>query len=222
MASRKVKIRYKRLLIFLLICVCFGFLVYKFLTLPITNIYVSGNKYFNDQYIIELSGLQNYPNAFFNFSNKIESKINENIYIKEVVVRKKWFTKIYIDVVENRPLFYDEINKKTVLLNGESSNDKFDIPILLNKIDDDIYNEFLEYFSKIDFDVFAIISEIKYVPNDVDNKLFLCTMKDGNYVYFDFDKIDSLNKYLDIVIQFNNRKGILYLNSGEYFKILDN
>ena len=45
-------------------------------------------------------------------------------------------------------------------------------------------------------------------------------MNDGNYVYLTLNKFLKINSYLDIVKEFNNKKGILYLDSGEYFKIL--
>ena len=47
-------------------------------------------------------------------------------------------------------------------------------------------------------------------------------MNDGNYVYINLDKFESINRYSEMVTMFDNHKGILYLDSGEYFKILDN
>lgn len=222
MARKKCKIRYKRLLIFLLVIVVIVLFLMKLFSLKITNIYVSGNSYFSDQYILELAQLENYPNAVTSFSSSIESRISENDYIDKVKVSKKGITKVYIDVVENRPLFYDEIKGKTVLLDGSHTSDVFDVPILINGVDSDIYDEFLSSVSIIDSKVFEVISEFRYTPNDVDKELFLITMKDGNYIYVNLNKFDSINKYLDIVVNFNNYKGILYLDSGEYFKILDN
>lgn len=222
MARKKCRIRYKRLCVFLLILIVIVFLIMKLFNLKITNIYISGNNYLNDQYILELSKLDDYPRAITVFSNSMESKISEDNYITSVKVSKKGFTKIYIDVVENRPLFYDEIKGETVLLDGKKSSLVFDVPVLVNNVDSDIYDEFLDCVSKIDLNVFDIISEFKYTPNDVDKELFLITMKDGNYIYVNLNKFESVNRYLDVVVKFNNHKGILYLDSGEYFKILDN
>jgi hypothetical protein len=44
-------------------------------------------------------------------------------------------------------------------------------------------------------------------------------MNDGNLVYITVSKTDLLNKYLNIVKKLNNKKGILYLDSGNYFEI---
>lgn len=220
MKRRKCRIKYKKLLFFILVLFIIIFCLFKFLSLNITNIYVFGNEFLSDQYIIELAHLEDYPNAFSSFSETIESRISKNNNIRAVKVYKKGFTKVYIEVFENKPLFYDEINKCIILMDGSKSSELYDVPVLVNVIDDSIYNEFLSKFSNIDKSVLNVISEIKYDPNEVDKELFLMTMKDGNYVYVNLDKFDSINNYLNIIIQFNNNKGILYLDSGEYFKIL--
>ena len=44
-------------------------------------------------------------------------------------------------------------------------------------------------------------------------------MNDGNYVYLTLDKFNKIDKYLEIIKSFNNKKGILYLDSGEYFEV---
>ena len=86
-------------------------------------------------------------------------------------------------------------------------------------------DEFMTKFLSLDRNVIYRISEIKYDPNNVDSERFLLTMNDGNFVYLTlayFDKMNSyVNIHLDIVSKYGNKKGILYLDSGEYFKILE-
>ena len=216
------KIRYKRLIIFLIFVLIICFLVFKALTLRITNIHVSGNLYLSDQEVIEIAKLSNYPRAFFTYSNIVEANINKNSFIESSSVKKKGFSKIYIDVVENRPLFYDQVNNKTVLKDGSTISEKYNVPNLVNSVDSSVYSMFLSQLSLIDLPVFNNISEIEYSPNSVDSNLFLFTMNDGNYIYINLEKFESVNKYFDMVVNFNNHKGILYLDSGEYFKILEN
>jgi len=222
MAHKRFRIRYKRLIIFIVCVLIFVFFLLELFSIRITNIYVNGNYYLSDQEIIEMGNLQNYPRALFVFSNSLESGIGKNQYVSSVHVNKKGFTKIYIDVVENRPLFYDEKSNKTILKDGSSVSELFNIPTLVNSVDSSIYDSFLNQLSLIDFVVFNNISEIEYSPNEVDNELFLFTMNDGNYIYANLDKFVNINKYFDMIVNFNNHKGILYLDSGEYFKILDN
>lgn len=216
------KIRYNRLISLLVIILILVIILVKLFSLKITNIYVNGNIYLSDQDIIELANLQNYPSAIMTFSKSLESSINKSQYINSVKVKKNKLTYIYIDVIENRPLFYDEINAKTILMDGSSVYDIFNIPTLVNIVDSEVYNKFLTQLSLIDLTVYDTISEIEYSPNEVDNELFLFTMNDGNYIYVNLDKFNNINKYFDMVINFNNHKGILYLDSGEYFKILEN
>ena len=216
------RIRYKRLVLFLLIVFILVLISFKFLTLKITNIHVDGNIYFSDQEIIELAKLSNYPSSFFTFSKRVEYNLEKNQLIEKAHVNKKGFTKVYIEVIENRPIFYDQVNNKTILKDGSSVDEKYNVPSLSNVVSKDVYGEFLSQFSKINYDVFNNISEIEYSPNSVDNRLFLFTMNDGNYIYVNLNKFESVNKYFDMIVNFNNHKGILYLDSGEYFKILEN
>ena len=222
MKGKKFKIRYKRLFLFLIILIIIALIALFFINLRITNIYVSGNYYLSDQDVIELSKIQNYPRTLFNSSFDIKRRLNSNSYIKSVKVNKKFLTQVYIEVVENRPLFYSDLKKKTVLLDGTLVDDYFNVPILTTDVSNDIYDEFLKKLSLIDMSVFDNISEISYTPRDVDKELFLFSMNDGNYISVNLNRFESVNKYYDVVVKFNNHKGILYLDSGEYFKILDN
>mgnify|MGYP006892043037 FL=1 len=44
-------------------------------------------------------------------------------------------------------------------------------------------------------------------------------MNDGNMVYITVSKAELLNKYVEIIKKVDNKKGILYLDSGNYFEI---
>lgn len=222
MKGKKFKIRYKRLFLFLIILFVIGIILFYFINLKISNIYVSGNSYLSDQDIIEIAKIDKYPRTLFNSSFDIKRRLVSSNYIESVKVNKKFLTKVYIEVIENKPLFYSEILKKTVLKDGCLVSDKFNVPILTTDVSKDIYDEFLEKFSKIDSVVFDNISEVSYTPRDVDKELFMLTMNDGNYISVNLNRFDTVNKYFDMVIKFNNHKGILYLDSGEYFKILGN
>lgn len=216
------KIRYKRLIILFVILAFIFLICFKLFTFRITNIFIDGNLYLSDQDIIESANLSNYPRAIFTFSNSIKSDIVKNKFVKSVDVHKKGLTRVYISVVENKPLLFDQVSNKTILSDGTSVDEKFNVPVLVNNIDSSIYEAFLEQFSLIDVDVFNSISEVEYTPNSVDDKLFLFSMNDGNYISVNLDKFSSVNKYFDMVVNFNNHRGILYLDSGEYFKILEN
>ena len=187
--------------------------------MPLSNIYIKGNYYLTDQEVIENAKIDNYPSTFKNLSSTLEKRLEKNILIKEAKVSKKMFTQVSITIIENKPLFFNQSTNKTVLLDSGESETVFDVPILINYVPDVIYDEFIRKMGKINIDVLNKISEIKYDPDEVDDSRFLFTMTDSNYVYVTLNKLEKVNNYNDIVKQFDNKKGILYLNSGGYFEI---
>lgn len=220
--KKRFKLKIHTILIALLFLYLFGYLIYYIINKPISNIYISGNTYYSDWDIIKMAGLSEYPASLLNPGSTIEKRLEKDILIGDVTVKKTFFTRVYIEIKENKPLFYDNNLGKTVFADKETSTDKYDTPVLVNEMTDDIYNELIENMNEISTDVFRKISEIKYDPDDVDKERILFTMTDGNYVYVTMLKFDLINDYNDIVKEFDNKKGILYLNSGGYFKIVEN
>ena len=134
---------------------------------------------------------------------------------------EKSFRKIYIKIKENYGLFYNSSIKKTIMFN-EKKSDITNVPILVNYVTEKVYDLFVDKMKLLDRDIINRISEIKYDPNSVDEERFLLTMSDGNYVYITLEKIETMNNYVDIIKTFDNKKGILYLDSGEYFEVFEN
>jgi cell division septal protein FtsQ len=93
------------------------------------------------------------------------------------------------------------------------------VPTLINYVTSDVEKDFVKKLNRIDDNIIKLVSEIEYTPNDFDQKRFLLYMNDGNLVYVTVTKLELLNKYVDIVKQLNNKNGILYLDSGNYFEI---
>ena len=199
-----------------------SFFTIKIFNSNIKNIYVKGNEFLTDQQIIDIAKISNYPSSINNLSVTIENRLESDKYILSADVTKSNLTsKITIDVKENYPLFYYQVEDKIILYNGDKVTDKFVVPTVINQIPNTIYDEFLEKIKKVDKDILYRMSEIEYCPNDVDQERFFILMNDSNYVYLTLDKFLSVNKYLNMVKSFNNKKGILYLDSGEYFDVFD-
>lgn len=219
--KKKRKIRYDRILIFLVIII-FIVISFTFLfNLKISNIYILNNSFLTDQEIIEIAGISDYPETLKNLSSQIEDRLKNNIYIKDVKVYKKGLTKVYIDVVENKPLFYYESSKKIILTDGRETDEKFVVPTVINYITDNYYNDFIKEIANIDENILKRISEIQFSPNDVDDNRFLLTMTDGNYVYVNISTFNKLNKYISIIEELPNKNGILYLDYGNNFEIIE-
>ena len=219
--AKKKRLRLKKKNLFLLFCFFTMFLLSLafMMDIKINNVIVKGNILYEDYDIIKKAHLENYPSSLSNLSFNIKKVLEKDPYVKKAKVYKTSLTKVVIVVEENLPLFYYLPTKKTVLMDKTQTDDNFPVPTVINYVPDKIYELLLEKISSADYDIIKRISEIKYDPNEVDDERFLFTMNDGNYIYITLEKIDKINKYLDIIKSFNNKKGILYLDSGEYFEV---
>ena len=216
----KKKFNFKKFLIVLLVLYLFGFLIYKIVVSPVRNIFIENNKYLTDQEVIDSSSLRKYPSFLLTSKYTIKKKLLKNELIKNVKITKKPFGVITINVEENTPLFYYDKKEKTVLEDGKLINkNDFQIPVLINTVSDDIFNKLVEKYDVIDENIRLMISEIEYYPNDIDKERFILTMNDGNYVYITLYKTYLVNDYIKILSTLENKKGILYLDSGNYFEI---
>lgn len=221
--KKKLKIRYGRIVIALVIIV----LLYLFLSYcyyaPIQNIIIKNNHFLTDQQIIDAAGIRTYPSNFQNSSSKIKKRLEKNTYIKKVKIDKNLFGKVTITVEENYPLFYYQPNNKTVLRNGEEVTNLFDIPLVINYIPNTKYEQFFSHMQEVSSDILLRISEIKYVPNTVDDGRFLLSMSDGNYVYLTLSRFSLINRYVEIISkdEFIGKKGVLKLDAGNSFEILE-
>ena len=187
----------------------------------IKNISVSGNQFLSDQEVIELAGLEDYPSTFTHFSFQIKQALEDDVFVKSATVSKSWLYDVHITIEENRPLFYDTTKQKTILESGDEADGSFDVPTLVNYTPDTIYSKLIQKMKDLDTDIIRRISEMQYDPNDVDPNRFLFTMDDGNYVYLTANQLSNINNYVTIISKFSGKKGILYLDSGEYFQVME-
>ncbi len=222
--KKKKKNKKKIILKILIIIIILGSLTFYFKNMKIKNIYVTGNNNLKDQEIIELAGINNYPNLFQISSRKIEKKIKLNPLIDSVKVKKTFFGKITINIKEYNLLLKNEIDNTIYLDNGQKITNDINIiglPTLTNDVDKDILNNFLKKLNTINKDILSKISEITYSPNEYDKDLFLFLMNDGNYVYITTTRLDNINKYENVLLELEGKKGIIYLDSGNHFEILE-
>lgn len=222
--KKKKKNKKKIILKILIIIIILGSLIFYFKNMKIKNIYVTGNNTLKDQEIIELAGINNYPNLFQISSKKIEKKIKLNPLIDSVKVKKTFLGKITINIKEYNLLLKNEIDNTIYLDNGQKITNDINIiglPTLTNDVDKDILNNFLKKLNTINKDILSKISEITYSPNEYDKDLFLFLMNDGNYVYITTTRLDNINKYENVLLELEGKKGIIYLDSGNHFEILE-
>ncbi len=215
--KKKVKIRYDRIIMVLIILIIIGFIIYKYFDRNLKNIYISGNTYLSDQTIIKIAKINNYP-KMININNlNIKEKLLENSYIDDVDISKK-STELHIKIKEAHPIYLDSNTNKTILSNGNSVDDIYILPTLINYVPDTIVKDFNKAMGNVKNEILIKISEIKYDPN-IDSERFLLTMTDGNYVYININRFDLINNYLTIISNFKDQKGIVYLDSGSHFEL---
>ena len=217
----KKKLKVKNILVTIVILFLLASTIIDLTKLPVKNIYVTGNDILNDKTIIELADLTEYPPYLNTYFTNIENKLLKNEYIKSVNIKRTLSRKIYIEIEEYKPIC---IYKNELVLSSTSKvENTYNIdyvPYVINDIDN-IYDKFITKFSKVEKENLLKISHIEYKPNDVDKERFLLYMTDANYVYITLSKIDKLNKYNSIVQELDNKKGIIYLDSGDYVEIKD-
>lgn len=220
---KRRKLRFGRVFMVFLALVSLYFIGVQIWKIPIRTIFVSGNTILTDQQVIELAHLENYPTYLGTWKGKVVTLLKENVYIKDATVKKKGFREFYIKIEENIPLFYDASKEKTILKDGTEVEERFTVPTLLNYVPDTLYELLKEKVELLDKSVYVRISEMKYDPNEVDDKRFSLTMNDGNMVYVTLKTFEKLNSYVnilkEIVAKYENKKGTLYLDEGEYFKV---
>ena len=219
--KRKLKVFWLLLIVFVPIGLFFG--VFSYLKLPISNLTVRGNNYLEDDYILKLAGVYDYPSFWLTKLRKGENNLEKSNYIVKADIKRKFFHVVEINVVENRALFVKTTDNKIVFSDNSEVNirDKysFRVPRLLNYVPDTKYKSFIKGMKNIDENILAKISDIEYVPNDLDKDWFLFYMDDGNMVYLTLTKFKMINYYNDVLEQLEDRKGILYLDNGNHFQI---
>lgn len=221
--KKKIRIRILPIVIIIFILTLLSGSVYLLSLIPIKNIYISGNNYLKDQEIIELAKIENYPSFLKTRTKDMKKNIKKSPYVKSVTIKKKILGIVEIQMEEYNILFRKEENNKIVLEDKEEliDNEKYQVPILLNYIPDTKYDSFIKGMNQVTPSIKNQISEIRYYPNTQDEDRFLLYMNDGNYVYLTLTKFKQVNYYEDVLEKLDGKKGILYLDSGNHFKIME-
>ena len=219
--KRKKKFNFKKFAIFTLIVIIIYIIIRVLFNIRTKNIIILNNNHYSDEDIIEVSNIENYPKFILLSKNKIKNKIKKLDLIEDVTIKKKIGFILEIDVKEKKILYY--VRSKEEYMASDYNTYKIDnlvgYPTLINYVPSDIEEAFVNKFKDIDNNVISLISEIEYSKTNFDDKRFLLYMNDGNEVYVTISRLDLLNKYIEIIQKVNNKKGILYLDSGNYFEI---
>ena len=224
--KKKKRLKLIPFLLFVLVITGTFFLVDVLLDTRVENIVIKGNKIVTDQQIIDEAGLSNYPSFYKTTSYNIKKALEKNSFIKEVKIKRSFYHVITIEVSEYKVLLKKETTGKLVLENmNEVTTDQeipYTVPRLVNDVPKDKYSKLLKNLLKVKKSVRSSISEFYYDPNEFDKDRFLLYMDDGNSVYLTLTKFRMINYYNDVLPQLDGKKGILYLDSGNHFQIMEN
>lgn len=220
---KRKKLRVFRLLLLLFVIAIISFFVYLYVTTNTQNIIIKGNNYISDEEVLQETDLKNYPSFILTMPSKIQKKLAKNKYIKSVKVRRKFYHTFEITIKEYDVLFKNDTLNKYVLDNKQeiTSDLEFRVPRLVNYTPDKKYSSLIENMKSVDKSILGKISEISYQPNEFDKDRFLLLMDDGNSVYLTLTKFEMINYYNEVLGQLEGRRGILYLDSGNHFKIME-
>ena len=220
---KRKKLRVFRLLLLLFVIAIISFFVYLYVTTNTQNIIIKGNNYISDEEVLQETDLKNYPSFILTMPSKIQKKLAKNEYIKSVKVRRKFYHTFEITIKEYDVLFKNDTLNKYVLDNKKEimSDLEFRVPRLVNYTPDKKYSSLIENMKSVDKSILGKLSEISYQPNEFDTDRFLLLMDDGNSVYLTLTKFEMINYYNEVLGQLEGRRGILYLDSGNHFKIME-
>ena len=220
MRKKNKKIKFKKIIIILLVIFLVGSMFFIYRNLKVKNIYVTGNKLLKESTIIELASLKDYPYLHSVQVRKIEDELRKNPLIEDVSISKTLLGKVMINITENK-VFYQDMNGKYTLSNGDKVDldiSLLGIPTLINN-PLDMEDKLVTKMALVTSDILKKISEIEYQPNDLDKERFMFYMSDGNYVYVTLNRLSLINTYNEIYPTLEGKKGILYLDSGNHFEI---
>lgn len=210
----------KFILFILIIFIIYFGMKYLF-NIKIKNIIIVNNNYYSDEEIIEKAGIENYPEFITLSRKKIKNKLSTLDLIEDVEIKKEFGFILRITIKEKKILYHIRSNNEYRVSDNKnySLDNVTGVPTLINYVPEEVEKKFVNKFKDIDSNIINMISEIEYNKTSYDSERFLLYMNDGNEVYITVSRTNLLNKYVEIVTKLDNKKGILYLDSGNYFEI---
>lgn len=221
--SKKKKLNIKKLFVFILLLYLIIYGVYYLFDVPIKNIIITGNTYVKDYEIIEASDIKDYPSIFGISTRSLKKKIKTIPLVEDVTIKRDLRFRLHLEIVESKIVLLNNKTNKLMLGTGESidiTSEYFGVPTLINYADEKILKKFLICLGKLDYGIISLISEIEYSPSisdegeAIDEERFILYMNDGNTIYINVEKCNTLFHYREIYASLDNKKGFLNLDSG--------
>ncbi len=217
--KKRKRLRLKNVFLFLLVVILIGLFIYGLTYVKVKTYYVYDNTYLNEEEVLKELNLDKNSSYLLTNDLLLNDNIKKSKLLKSADISRTLYLEIKIKVKEYRRLFYDKNDSKVVLENNSKVDYlKDNLPVLVSKVEDEkVYKQLVKKMNKVNDITLGMISEIIYSPNEIDKERFLLSMNDGNYVYVTLTKLKKINEYKSIIGTVENKKGILYLDYGNYF-----
>lgn len=197
----------------------------------IKNIVVNGNSLFDDEELIEMSGLTDRTNLWKVNEEEIEKTFLKIPEIMSAKVSVKFPNTVTIQISEHRRIAYisKDSSYSPVLENGKilekmkSGKYPVNAPILINFKKKKVLNEMIGGLRELPSGIVNSISEIHYTPKDSDDYRVTLYMNDGFQVVASLSNFsEKMSHYPSIISQLDpEKKGIIDLEVGSYFKAFE-
>ena len=197
----------------------------------VKSILVKGNEVYSDKEIIRNSSLSNRTNIWNVKQQVIAEKLAKLSEIKKTEITIHWPNTIIITVKEYKRTAYlkQEQYYFPVMENGKVLKDKkteiipTNSPILFDFNEGAALNEMIKSLETLPKEIVNSISEIHYTPTKTDPYHISLYMNDGFEVSATLRSFSQkMAHYPSIISQLDmNKKGIIDLEVGSYFKSFD-
>ncbi len=217
--KKRKKLKIKSVLLVFLFLILLGVIFFLLSLIKVKTFIIKNNKYLTDEEVLKELNLDDNSSFLLTNSLLMSDDIKDSKLIKNIDFSRNMYLEVTLNVTEYKMLYYNQNTKKVMLENEEEIDYKSDnLPVLTNKIEDkEVLKQFNKKMAKVNLETLNMISEITYSPNGIDKERFLFSMNDGNYVFLTITKLTKINDYKKIVESMEDRKGILYLDYGNYF-----
>lgn len=196
----------------------------------VQKIDISGYNLVGEEDYLKMSELKLNQSMWDVKPEEIAANIQNNEWIENVKVERKWLTTVKITINEYAKVAYVQDNTDffPLLANGyvfekDLNEDAIDAPLFVNFKDEKLRVKTLKQLGQLKPEVLALISQINANPTESDPYSIILYMNDGFEVHADLTTFASkLNFYPSIVSQIKAEdgyeKGIIDIEVGSYYR----
>ena len=208
-------------------------IVATYLSTPISKvkeIQLDGFDLVSEEQYIEMSKIQLNQSMWTIKPDEVKKMIEQNEWVEEVVVKRKWLTTVEVTIKEYAKVAYVQNGSEfyPLLANGfvfeeELNEEAIDAPLFINFSDEKLRVKTLKQLGELKPEVLSLISQINANPSESDPYAITLFMNDGFEVRADLTTFASkLNFYPSIVAQIKAEdgyeKGIIDIEVGSYYR----